>query len=326
MTIDKERVKKILVISLSNLGDIILTFPVIDILRRDFDQADLSVMIGPKGKPLLIDNPRIDHLYIYDKHMPFKNKIRWMMELRKERFDLIVDLRHSLFPVFLMPRYRSALIRRRSKNEHARDQHLRVLYSVYPADLSRQRFAFFASDKDVQMLKESLAGRLSDDDKFVVMAPGAADCRKRWTEEGFAQTADCLAQENGMKIIFVGDESDTSLVSRVTARMRIAAIDLSGKASLTQVGYLLSRASMAIVNDSGVMHLASYLGTPIVALFGRTDPVGSAPWSDWSGFVRQNQDCMGCQTTDPNAEHTCMEAIKVQDVISMAQRLLNPRF
>ena len=83
MRIQKERIKKILVMSLSNLGDIILTFPVIDILRRDFDQADLSVMVGPKGKTLLIDNPKIDHLYVYDKGMPVNNKIRWAMELRK---------------------------------------------------------------------------------------------------------------------------------------------------------------------------------------------------------------------------------------------------
>lgn len=326
MKIQKDRIKKILVISLSNLGDVILTFPVIDILRRDFDQADLSVMVGPKGKPLLIDNPKIDHLYVYDKGMPLKNKIRWAFELRKERFDFIVDLRHTILPIFLMPRYRTPMVRRHLQNEHARDQHLRVLYSVYPADLSRERFSFFCSEKDQESLKTLLSGRMSEGDRFVVMAPGAADHRKRWTEEGFAETADFLARENGMKIVFVGSEADAEIISRVAARMRISPIDLSGQASLTQVGHLLTRAALAVVNDSCAMHLASYLGTPTVALFGPTDPSGSAPWGDWSGFIRHHHDCMGCQANSRDAEHTCMGAIQAQEVIAMAQRLLNPRF
>ena len=108
--------------------------------------------------------------------------------------------------------------------------------------------------------------------------------------------------------------------------MRMSAIDLSGQASLTQVGHLLSRASLAIVNDSAVMHLASYLGTPTVALFGPTDPAHFGPWGDWSGFIRQNKDCMGCQAPGPGVEHTCMEAITPEEVIVMSRRLLNPRF
>jgi len=324
--IDKTRVKKILVISLSNLGDIIMTFPVIDILRRDFDQADLSVMVGPKGKALLIDNPRIDHLYIYDKHMSFFNKIRWMNQLRKEHFDMVVDLRHTVFPFFLMPRYRTPLVRQRVLHEHFRDQHLRYLYALHPAELSRERFSFLPSEKDQKELKEFLAGQIAADDTFAVLAPGAADHRKRWSEDGFARVADHLAQEHGLKIVFVGDDDDASIVSRVMARMRISAIDLSAKANFPQVGILLSRAAMAVVNDSSVMHLASYLGTPAVALFGPTNPEQYGPWGDWSGFIRHHEDCMACRVNDRDGEHACMSAISPEEVVMMVERLLNPSF
>lgn len=324
--IDKKKVNKILVISLSNIGDIIMNFSVIDILRRDFDQADLSVMIGPKGKQLLIDNPKIDHLYIYDKKMLLKQKWKWLCQLRKEKFDFIVDLRHTVFPLFLMPRYRTKFIRQRFSSEHFRDQHLRFLYDVHPADISRELYAFCPSDGDKEFIAESLRCHLQPEDDIAVFAPGAADFRKRWTEEGFAEVADYLAREHGLSIVFIGDENDSTVVSRIIARMHRSAIDLSGKTTFPQSGVLIGLAKIAIVNDSSVMHMASYLGTPVVALFGPTNPVKSGPWGDWSGFIRNNEDCMACRGEGSDTEHTCMASIKRDKVIMMAERLLNPRF
>ncbi|HSV43512.1 MAG TPA: glycosyltransferase family 9 protein [Candidatus Bathyarchaeia archaeon] len=322
----ESKVKKILVISLTNLGDIVVTFPVIDILRRDFPLADLGVMIGPKGKSLLIDNPKIEHLYIYDKHMSLGNKWRWLNQLRKERFDFIVDLRHTVFPLLLRPRYATSLIRRRIPGEHMRDQHLRCLYGVHPADISKERYAFFPSPQDVQAVDDFLYRHLQREDRIAVFAPGAADHRKRWTENGFAMVGDYLAQECGLKIVLVGTEQESGMMNRIMARMHMTALDACGVLSLAQTGVLLSRAAICVVNDSGVMHLASYLGTPTVALYGPTNPVLSGPWGDWSGFIQHNKDCMACREKNELAEHTCMEAIDPQEVCAMAQRLLNPTF
>jgi len=324
--VDSKTIRKILILSLSNLGDIILTFPVIDILRFHFNHADLAVMVGPKGKPLLIDNPRIDYLYVYNKQMPLKHKWHWLRQIRKEQFDLVVDLRHSVFPLFLMPRYRTSLARRRIEGEHMRDQHLRCLYSIYPADLSKERFCFSPSQEDRDFVIPELGRHVSAEDPIAVIAPGAADHRKRWTEEGFACVADRLAQDYGLRIVFIGDENDTVIISRIMARMRTAAIDFSGRFTVIQSGLLIQRARIVIVNDSAPMHLASYLGSPVVALFGPTDPVRYGPWGDWSGFIRHNDDCMACREKTPDAEHSCMEAISPEEVVLMSERLLNPRF
>ncbi|MEW5895708.1 MAG: glycosyltransferase family 9 protein [Candidatus Omnitrophota bacterium] len=324
--INPDDVKKVLVISLSNLGDIILTFPVIDILRRDFAQADLSVMIGPRGKSLLIDNPKVDHLYIYDKHMGLRNKIRWIAQLRKEKFDLIVDLRHGILPLILRTKYRTPLIRRRILDEHYRDQHLRYLYAVHPAHLSNERYAFYPLEKDVDSVKSILREHFQPEDPIAVMAPGAADHRKRWTEDGFAKVADQLAQQKGLHIVFVGSENDSPIISRIMARMQRSALDLSGKISFPQTGIIMRLAKIVIANDSSAMHLASYLGVPLIALYGPTNPVKSGPWGNWSGFIQHNEDCMACCEKIPDAEHSCMNAIQPAEVIAMAERLMNPSF
>ena len=325
-SVQKEKIKKILVISLSNPGDIITTFPVIDILRQHFDQAALAVMIGPKGKSLLIDNPRIDYLYVYNKRMSLNNKWRWLCQMRKENFDMIVDLRHSIFPLLLLPRYRTALARRKIAGEHVLDQHLRCLYSVYPADLSKEKFCFSPSDEDLQFVQTTLSRYIQPEDAIAVIAPGAADHRKRWTEEGFAEVAQGLARKHNLRIVFIGDENDSAIVSRIMAKMCIPAIDLCGQSTFIQSGVLMKRARIVIVNDSAPMHMASYIGAPVVALFGPTDPVRYGPWGDWSGFIRHNEDCMACQEKIPDAKHSCMNAVSADEVIFMAERLLNPRF
>ena len=71
MLIDKSKIKKILVISLTNIGDVVLTFPVIDILKENLPDAKISVLIGPKAESLLKGNPVLDKVYVFNKHQPF---------------------------------------------------------------------------------------------------------------------------------------------------------------------------------------------------------------------------------------------------------------
>ena len=103
MKINKSTIKKILVISLSNIGDIVLTLPVIDILRHDFSDAKVSVVIGAKGEPLLKGNPIFENIYIYIKRQPLKDLFAWMGKLRRENFDLVVDLHNTAIPFVVAP-------------------------------------------------------------------------------------------------------------------------------------------------------------------------------------------------------------------------------
>ena len=108
--IDKNKIKRILFISLSNVGDIILTTPVLKVLSENFPEARLDVMVGPRGGELFKNHPAIFKVIIYDKHVPVGNKQRLIRKLRKVKYDLIVDMRNSLFPILLGARYRTSPI------------------------------------------------------------------------------------------------------------------------------------------------------------------------------------------------------------------------
>ena len=306
---DKQKIKKVLLISLTNIGDVILTFPVLDILKETFPLAELSVIIGPKAASLLKDNPHLKQVHIFDKRNTSFQTALWIWKLREEHFDLVIDLRNSAIPFMIAPRYRTSARVIKKESEHMKDKHIRRLRSVYPfPEKSAQQYAFAISLLDqekVTQIKQKEIGA----GKFVVLAPGAADQSKRWTEEGFAQVADHIATAYRVPVVLVGDKHDQAIAQRILKLTRQPAINLCGRLSLPQLGGLFPGCHLAIVNDSAPMHLASYLNIPILAIFGPTDPQKYGPWSTRSRFLRNNTQCLKCQDTKLNTPHTCITAI-----------------
>ncbi|MBN2097713.1 MAG: hypothetical protein JW714_04455, partial [Candidatus Omnitrophica bacterium] len=109
MKINKAKVKKILVIGLSNIGDAVLTTPVIEELRRHFPQSQLAVLAGPRAFSVFRNDQRIDKKIIYDKAISWNNKLALVNRLKAERYDLVVDLRHSALNIFLAARYHTPI-------------------------------------------------------------------------------------------------------------------------------------------------------------------------------------------------------------------------
>src|SRR5580692_2059151 len=100
----KSAPKNILVVSQTNIGDVVLTCPVIDILRRDFPQAKMDVVVGPKAASLFADNPDIN-VNVFDKQDPLNKKYAWFLDLYKTHYDCMVDLRRTALVLFLAPRF-----------------------------------------------------------------------------------------------------------------------------------------------------------------------------------------------------------------------------
>jgi ADP-heptose:LPS heptosyltransferase len=312
------KIKKILVISLSNIGDIVLTFPVIDILREDFPAAEINVVIGPKGKEFFLENPNIHNFYIFNKRQSIRQMIRWVRHLRRESFDLVVDLRNTAIPFFMVSRHRTSFFLKRSKSGHMRTQHLERLKTIYPYKKeAEKRYCLVVPLNDRQYIDDIISKEIGEEKRFVVVAPGAADRGKRWTAQGFAAVCDYLSGSYGVKVVFAGDDHDRAVVKRVMEKMiqPQLALDLSGQTNLTQLAFLLKRSFFTIVNDSAPMHIASYLDVPTLALFGPTDPNKYASWSSKCRVVQKKTSCPVCQKIKGVKDHQCMNAIKVEDVL-----------
>lgn len=303
--------------SLSNIGDIVLTFPVMDKLLHDFPQSELSLVIGPKGESLFKNHPRLKSVYIYDKRQKLPQTLKMIGQLRTEGFDLVVDLRHTLIPFLVGARYHTPMIFRAEKNLHMKEKHLKHLSAVYAytPNSSGQMIHLSKKDEDdlESIIKEKIGGGT-----IVAIAPGAAAENKRWATENFVRLAENLIRLYSMKTVFIGDGEDKKLIDHaLKGKDPKVYINLSSDLNLLQLAGLLRKVSLFIGNDSAPMHLASYLNIPSIALFGPTDPLLYGPWSERSYFVQHQLQCLRCQKPSSKATHLCMQAISVDDILNM---------
>ena len=202
-----------------------------------------------------------------------------------------------------------------------REQHLARLKAVYdfllkPAD----KISLFVSEADKKTVARFLAAE-NGNAPMVVFAPGARSENKRWNPEGFAKLADYCIDRYGVKVVLIGDQADADIAVKITAMMKNPALDLTGKLTLKQSGYLLSLSHLAVVNDSAPLHLASYLNVPVAAFFGPTDPKKYGPWGHKNCVIQKKENCPAC-CGQKKASHCCMQGIGFEDaLVSLANFL-----
>jgi len=312
--------KRILVVSMTNIGDVVLTCPAIDILREGFPQATMDIVVGPKAVSLFKENPHFG-LKVFNKQGSLKEKKAFFLELTRGGYDCVVDFRKTALSFFLFPRFATPVITLRQDSElrHKKGIHLNRLRQVYDFDaISGERYAVLPTKEDERFFEVELSPFLKGKN-FVVIAPGAASSDKRWSPAGFAAVADHLSA--ALKVVFVGDSGDVDIVAGIQSRMKAVSFSLAGKTDLRQLAFILQRCSWAITHDSGVMHLASYFNVPLVALWGPTSLEKYAPWTSKFVVVRRNEECPRCQSPKSILAHNCMSFIKVDDVIKSVVEL-----
>jgi heptosyltransferase-3 len=312
----QSEIRNILVVSLTNIGDIIAVCPSIDILLNDFPQAKISIVVGPKGRTVFEGNPNIDRVFIYEKNDPLKNKMSWFFSLRRWHFDAVVDFRNTFLPFLLNVRYHTPPELFIPKSIHLVDKHLLRLKSIY--DFQKRaaaRRAIVISPRDREYVDSLLLDKIYPNDKFVLVAPVAADSAKTWQPEGFAAVCDGLIERYGLKVVMVGSRDNDAVMKTIQSRMKHPFLNLAGRTNLVQVAELLNRSFFSLVHDSGIMHLASYFGRQTFALFGFTDPRLSGPWSANSGYIWKNKTCRKCANPKLSEPHSCMHSIVPDDVL-----------
>lgn len=337
---DSQSVRAILVMRLYFVGDMLLATPVFEALKTRFPDASLVVLLKKRARPVLDNNPHVDDVLEYDGAKHYHGPAwRWRLarQLRRRSFDLAVDLTGDLRSSWLLyatsPAYRVGfnhagcgfLLDRRIPylaTGHVVDHLLSAVETVGARPVAAVPRIYLGDDE--RDAASALLGEVGiRDTPFAVLSPGANWRFRRWPAERYAFLAAALRSRFGLPSVVTGSRADAALAGRIAEESRGAARSLAGVASLREFAGLASLARVFVGNDSGPLHIAAAVGTPVVALFGPNTPERFAPRGSPSRVLWRRHPCSPCdQRACARPDDPCMAAIQVDEVAAAVESLL----
>lgn len=338
-------VRRILIIKPSALGDVVHGLPILHGLRTVYPAAHIAWMIRPAYADVIRGHRALDEIIEFDrKHFgrvgrswsATRDFVRWIIDLSRRRFDLVVDLQGLFRSGFFALASRA---RRRIGPGNAREfswffysQRVRPAPGVIHAVDRNYQFAVplgFAHIRPTFDLpiglpaREAVTARLvaagvATDRPVGVLVPGSAWASKRWPADRFARVAERLAAR-GLAVVLSGAPNEADVAAAVRAACRAPLIDWVGATGLKEAMALLERAAVVVCNDSGPMHIAAALGRPMVAIFGPTDPARTGPFGRPETVV---QSADGARHDFRHDDTTAIEAVGVEPVLAALDRQL----
>lgn len=329
--------QRILLIRLSSIGDIVLTTPLVRLLRKRFPDCEIDYLTKSRFKELICHHPELSRVLEFPDHGRSADLAHMRKMIRDRRYDLILDLHKNLRSLFLTALQNNGTIRRLKKYGFRRFLlvktginlygHIVPVYKRY-LDVAGQLgiendqlgTELYLPDETVVNVREQILHEGSEQQKIIALAPGAGFATKRWPVERFRALAGQILA-HGYRCCVVGDQNDRELARQICDG-NPGCIDLTGKLSLLETAAVLALSEKVVCNDSGVMHIAEAVGTPVVAMFGSTvRELGFFPLRPQSRVI-ENRDirCRPCSHVGrhhcPRGHFDCMRTLATERIAS----------
>lgn len=303
--------RRILLIKPSSLGDIVHAVPTLSALRAAFPQADIAWLVKRQWAGLL---ERVEGL---DRIWPVEPSLAgWLGQIPKLRaagFDLVVDLQ-GLFRSGAIARLTGCSTRVGFANAregspffythrvpvptrdmHAVDRYLLVAAALGALKGGKPEFRLRPLQADQEEVLRLLDGHgVKAGGPWIAMNVSARWPTKRWPLESFAAVADQIHQEGLGPVVLIGGPDERADAETIKRMMNNTPVDLTGETSVGLLPALLKSTALLLTNDSGPMHVAAAVGTPVVALFGPTSPLRTGPYGAEHRVIRSGVRCSPC--------------------------------
>lgn len=316
---------KVLFITLSNIGDAVLTTPAITAILENFKDAEITLMVSPRVAGLFKGDPHFEQVIVYKKDAPLGKKMALIKSLRAIEFDLLVDFKDTMLPFLLYAKKKTPILKKAPPCiVHMRDKHLWKLRQTLPQILNADyKPNIWISDETLTEVDEMFkANGIRDKDVIVAVAPGARSHTKQWTKEGFTDVCRRLIEELSVKVVLIGDQQDSKISSQISEQIGSGVIDLCGMTSLKHLAGVLKKSALLITNDSAPMHIAWAVQTPVVAIFGPSNHEKYRPLGPKDIVIREKLQCSPCQLALCRTDNECMKLIPPDRVFQAARRAL----
>jgi heptosyltransferase III len=350
-------VKKILVIKLRHIGDVLLTVPVFRALRETFPGAHISALVNAGTQETLAGNPLVDEIIIFDRRIKteailkkLSGETSFLAGIRAKGFDMAVDLtsgdRAALISLVSGARYRIAYDPEREGFPGKRFLYTHIAARTFPPphmviqnlEMIGQ-FGITTSNLAVDIYIPPDAEGFVDKafqehsiccgrDTIVHIHPTSRWFFKLWKDEYMAEVIDWLVGNNA-RVIITSSPSEKEIIRTKSVldnvKDRTTVVDLSGKTTIKQLAAVSSRSNLFIGVDSAPMHIAAAVGVPVIALFGPTGEKQWGPWGSGHTIFKKHLGCVTCKQCERDrlAVRRCLEAIKPAEVIEAISKILS---
>ena len=335
--------KKILVIKISALGDTILSIPSLKALRKKFPGAVIKVLVGLPSSSILRGCPYIDERIVYDpksKDVGFKGLLKIASRLKKEDFDIVIDLQNNkashLLSFLSMAPLRYGYDNKKWSfflNKRVKDtpipvgpvEHQFRTLKLLGIQKDDEKPELWPSKEDEEWADNFLRQNWTDPSRVLVGINIGSSKRwqsKRWEPAFIAELCDELAKRRNIRTLLTGAEGDTKIAGDIAGKSRSKPIIAVGKTDILQLAALIKRCSVYITTDSAPLHVAASMGIPFVALFGPTDPKRHVPRVKAYKILKSNVRCSPCYRPVCKKGNKCMKKIKVDEVLAAVEEFL----
>lgn len=325
--------KKILIIRLSSLGDIVLTQSVVQALHNKFPNAQIHYLTKKVYSPIVKIFNCVDEIHYWE------NKYTLLKELRNIKFDLTIDL-HSKFNTFVIKSFINAKRTVTYNKEHFLRR--KIVKQKTNKTISSTVGLYFTVLKKIGLDGEVSVPKLfpvknteipeifsvSTKAKYIGLFPGALHKTKQYPIKQLAEFIDSVPTKWNYQFLIFGSNAERDLANRLDSLTKTNIIDLCGKLDLQQLVFAISKMDAVITNDSGPMHIAAALGKPQIAIFGATHPkLGFAPMNTKAIILSSDLPCQPCSLHGggkcPKEHFNCMKLITAEQILNSLKIIIS---
>lgn len=343
--------QRLLLIKTVAIGDIVVILPTIKAIRALYPKAYLAMLSTPRVRELLEGNPHLDEIIYYDvlgEDKGLRGLLSLIKRLRQKNLDMVIDLEHYYRFTTLLSYLAGAQVRigfelpwqgRKylftQRIPYAYGKHEVETFLEIPKALGAkvekpQLEPIPTSLEDKHWVESFLRSENLLGEKLLIgLHPGTSQVAKarRWMPERWAKVGDILASQFGAEVIFTGASEDHRLVESIVKLMETKPSVSTGRTTLKQFAEFTKSLALFISVDTGPMHIAAAMGTPVVGLFGPNTPVKWAPYGEKIISIYKPISCSPCTRqylgqVSKCKRDDCMREITVEDVISAAGQII----
>jgi heptosyltransferase-2 len=331
---------KLLIRATNWVGDAIMALPALRAVRKRFPEAEIAILALPYVADIYRGQGIADELIGYDRkgeHAGFRGRERLIAELRSKKFTTALLLQNAFDAAWIA--WRAGVPERIGYNRDGRGLLLTkpirtprageipAHETFYYLELVKRAgwidaipdasgISLLVTEEQSRRAEEKLQrlGSQRGALRIAVGAGAAYGSAKCWPPERFAAAINQLLKARGAEVILFGTPGEAAVSAAIQAGLQQAALDLTGKTEIAELPALLSRCTAFVGNDSGAMHVAAAVGLQVVAVFGPTDPHGTAPVTPRCSIVQEKPYCSPCFLRRCPTDHRCMTAIAPERV------------